>query len=183
MKKQGSGWHGESRRHSMARKGIKTAHGKISTDSPTLAVMLSRLDQAENPQIEFVISEMLIEEKFDEKMIWEIIDNLDETTYNGNLRKMVERELNIHKVKMESDLRGIRYNLGDVVRYDGREFTQSYYSKSSFESDNLKSSNKERSKEIIWHDIDGNQIYLFKDTIEYIPADQTKKHFIVEGDE
>ena len=27
MKRNGSGWHGESRRHSLARKGIKTAHG------------------------------------------------------------------------------------------------------------------------------------------------------------
>ena len=31
MRKQGSGWHGESRRHSLARKGIKTAKGRIVT--------------------------------------------------------------------------------------------------------------------------------------------------------
>ena len=31
MRKQGSGWHGESRKHSLARRGIKTAKGQIKS--------------------------------------------------------------------------------------------------------------------------------------------------------
>ena len=37
MKKQGSGWHGESRRHSLARKGVKTAKGMPTPEERRLA--------------------------------------------------------------------------------------------------------------------------------------------------
>ena len=69
------------------------------------------------------------------------------------------------KVTKDKDLQELYDNLWDVFDYRGREFTQTFYSGSTYSTEKYPM----RSKEIIWEDEDGNQIYLFEDTIEYIP--------------
>jgi len=65
----------------------------------------------------------------------------------------------------DKKLQKIYENLGDIVDYRGKEFTQIFYGRDIYPTDKYPT----RSKEIIWQDKDGNQIYLFEDNIEYIP--------------
>lgn len=71
----------------------------------------------------------------------------------------------VKKASKDKDLQELYDNLWDVVDYNGKEFTQTFYSGSSYSTEKYPM----RSKEIIWEDGDGNQIYLFEDNIEYIP--------------
>ena len=58
------------------------------------------------------------------------------------------------------NLKEIYKKLPDSVRYKGKLFTMSFYS--------LKGLNNGRSKEIIYNDANGNEIYIHNDYIEYI---------------
>lgn len=64
----------------------------------------------------------------------------------------------------DKKLQKIYENLGDIVEYKGKVFTQIFYGMDVYPTDKYPT----RSKEIIWQDKDGNQIYLFEDKIEYI---------------
>jgi len=69
------------------------------------------------------------------------------------------------KATIDKDLQDLYDNLYDVVDYKGKEFTQVHYGRNTFATEKYPT----RSEEIIWEDKEGNQIYLFRDSIEYIP--------------
>ena len=64
-----------------------------------------------------------------------------------------------------TNLEKIKNTLPDIVDYRGKKFTKVSYSQSVWRTSKFPT----RSKEIIWEDSKGNQIYLFEDNIEYQP--------------
>lgn len=78
-----------------------------------------------------------------------------------------DRKPKSRKVSDDKELQELYDNLLDVLDYKGKEFTQVYYGGDIYPTDKYPT----RSKEIIWEDKTGNQIYLFENTIEYIPKE------------
>lgn len=108
-------WPGESRRHEMSRRGIKTVIDEnrrfdvstfvtrgynrtdmVETDDPTLIHLLGYMGYVNN--IEEAFTEMFYENQFrdgdfDEKLLWTLIDMWDDR-YGGKLRDSIELQLN-----------------------------------------------------------------------------------------
>ena len=65
------------------------------------------------------------------------------------------------------DLKTVKRDLPIEFTYRGKKFNMTFYSPEIY----LKRTPPSGSEEIIWRDRDENMVYLFRDDIEYIKAD------------
>ena len=93
MKKQRSGWHGESRKHSLARKGIKTAKPSMAISSKGINQDIPYFSDCVSWHSEFRPALDYIKDYADYITKEEFMDNVDHDAFSEEMKNMFEHPM------------------------------------------------------------------------------------------